>query len=366
MATLTRLDVDTFRNLAPQTVEFAAGVNLVVGANGQGKTNLIEAIYLLAYQTSFRTAAAEPLVAAGGDKATVGGEVAEGAARLRLRLTLPRRGHRHLDLDGTGATAAEGLAACPVILFAPTDLGAIRGAAGERRALLDRAVAVHDPAAVAVMRRYRHALRQRNQLLRSAAERAVEEAEHLTWEHELAVAGAALRRARHGYATAWGSAAAAILARISSFPAPLSIQYTGTPAEGPTGEDQAASLAAALARRRPQDLRHGTTSIGPHRDDLLLALGDLDCRRYASQGQVRAVAIALRIAQVVLFRDAHTTTPILLLDDLFAELDRERRRYLATFLAGAGGQVVVTAVDGELPESFHPDARLRVSRGRVQ
>lgn len=366
MATLARLEVDTFRNLAPQTVELAAGVNLVVGANGQGKTNLIEAIYLLAYQTSFRVASAEPLVAAGSDTATVGGEVAEGGATLRLRFTLPRRGRRHLDLDGTTATAADGLAACPVILFAPTDLGAIRGSAGEHRTLLDRAVAVHAPSAVAVMRRYRHALRQRNHLLRRGADGGVAEAEHLTWERELAVAGAALRRVRQGYAAAWASAAAAALAQISSFPAPLSIQYTGAPAEGSTGEDQVVSLAAALAQRRPHDLRLGTTTIGPHRDDLHLALGDLDCRHYASQGQVRAMAIAMRIAQVVLFRDAHTTTPILLLDDLFAELDRKRRRYLATFLAETGGQVVVTAVDGELPETFHPDTRLQVSRGRVQ
>lgn len=366
MASLIHLEVNGFRNLAPQGVAFAAGINLVVGANGQGKTNLIEAIYLLAYQTSFRTASAEPLVAVGGDTATIGGEVVESDARLRLRFTLPCRGRRHLDLDGTAANAADGLAACPVILFAPTDLGAIRGAAGERRTLLDRALAVHAPPAVAVMRRYRHALRQRNQLLRRAAERAVEEAEHLTWERELAVAGTALRRIRQEYAAAWASAAAATLAQISSFPAPLSIQYTGALAEGSTGENQAASLAAALAQRRPHDLRLKTTTLGPHRDDLCLTLGDLDCRHYASQGQVRAVAIALRIAQVVLFREAHTTTPILLLDDLFAELDRKRRRYLATFLAEAGGQVVVTAVDGELPETFHPDARLQVSRGRVQ
>jgi len=366
VASLTRLDVDTFRNLARQTVDFAAGVNLVVGANGQGKTNLIEAIYLLAYQTSFRTAAAEPLVATGGETATVGGEVAQGEATLRLRLTLPRRGRRRLDLDGTAATAADGLAACPVILFAPTDLGAIRGGAGDRRTLLDRAVAVHEPSAVAVMRRYRRALRQRNQLLRRAVEQPVGEAEHLTWEGELAGAGAALRVVRQRYAATWASAAATILAEISSFPAPLSIQYTGAVAEGSTEEGQTASLAAALAQRRPHDLRTSTTSIGPHRDDLLLALGDLDCRRYASQGQVRAVAIALRIAQVALFRDAHTTTPILLLDDLFAELDRERRHRLATFLADGGGQVVVTAVDGELPEGLHPDGRLQVEAGRVR
>jgi len=232
--------------------------------------------------------------------------------------------------------------------------------------MLDRAVAVHEPSAVAVMRRYRRALRQRNQLLRRAAEQPVEEVEHLTWEHELAAAGAALRAVRQGYVAAWAGAATSILAAISSFPAPLSIQYTGAVAEGSPSEDQTASLAAALAQRRPHDLRYSTTSIGPHRDDLLLALGDLDCRRFASQGQVRAVAIALRIAQVALFRDAHATTPILLLDDLFAELDRERRHRLATFLAEDGGQVVVTAVDGELPDELRPDARLQVSRGRVQ
>jgi len=366
VTTLARLNVDTFRNLASQTVSLAPGVNLVVGANGQGKTNLLEAIYLLAYQTSFRSAVAEPLVAVGCDAATVGGEVVAGGATLRLRLTVALRGRRRFDLDGTAATAAEGLAACPVILFAPTDLGAIRGGGGERRALLDRAAAVHEPSAVAVMRRYRHCLLQRNQLLRRAAAGRVDEQEHLTWEHALAAAGAALHAVRARYVAAWAPAAAAILAQISRFPAPLSIRYTGAPPAGSLGEEPTQALAAALAQRRAHDLRLGITSIGPHRDDLLLALGDLDCRRFASQGQARAVAIALRIGQVTLFCAAHATPPILLLDDLFAELDRERRERLATFLAEGGGQVVVTAVDGELPDALHPAARLQVSQGRVQ
>ncbi|RMF87469.1 MAG: DNA replication and repair protein RecF [Nitrospirae bacterium] len=366
VATLLHLELDAFRNLGRQAVEFAQGVNLVVGKNGQGKTNLLEAIYCLAYQTSFRAAVSEPLVAAGAEVAALAAGVEAAGVRLRIELALPRRGRRRCTLDGRPASAAETLASCPVVLFAPDDLELVRGPAAGRRALLDRALALQRPETVALMRRYRRCLKQRNQLLKRAAEAPVSEAEHAAWEEELAAGGAALQAAREAFCGRLAAVAGALFRELTAFPDPLEIRYNAAGAEAAVGEARAAWLAAELRRRRPHDLRAGTTTLGPHRDDLVLALGGLDCRRFASQGQARAVAIALRVAQVVLYREAHATTPLLLLDDLFAELDAPRRERLARFLADVGGQVVITAVAGELPGGLTPERRLVVSRGRVR
>jgi len=358
VTTLTRLAVDGIRNLATQAIDFHPGVNLILGDNGQGKTNLLEAIYLLAYQVSFRTGRNDPVIAHGGDAAVVRGELATTGGATTLSLCLPRAGRRTVLVDDKPAPPGATLAVAPVVLFAPNDLVTLRGANVERRALLDRAIAVHWPEAVEIMRNYRRLLRQRNELLRRAREMPVSDAEHCAWEVPLAAAAADLWAVRQRFVAAWQEVAAPLFEQISAFCEPLAIRYT-TGGEVSPADPAAAreSLRASLARRRQQDLRTLTTSVGPHRDEFSPWLGELECRRYASQGQLRAVAIALRMAQVELYRGHHGTTPILLLDELFAELDERRSQHLATTIAADGGQVFIAAVAGERLDRWLPSAR---------
>jgi DNA replication and repair protein RecF len=367
---LTRLSVDGFRNLAAQAIDLDPGVNLIVGDNGQGKTNLLEAIYLLAYQLSFRSGRPEPLIAAGRDEAVVRGELGDDAAST-LAVRLPRVGRRTVLADGKPATPAVTLAAAPVVLFAPTDLVSLRGGGAERRGLLDRAIAVQWPDAVETMRTYRRLLRQRNELLRRARDVAVSDAEHRTWEQQLAAAGIALWQVRRRFVAAWEEVAGPLFHEISAFPDHLSIQYNiafaasheTTPANPPLAVER---LRDSLAHRRSQDLRTFTTSVGPHRDDFSPHLGDLACRQYASQGQLRAVAVALRMAQAELYRRDHGSVPILLLDELFAELDERRGAHVAAAVAAGGGQVVIAAVGAARLDRWLPSARhFRVHRGVV-
>jgi DNA replication and repair protein RecF len=366
VTTLTRLAVDGVRNLATQGVDFHPGVNLILGDNGQGKTNLLEAIYLLAYQLSFRTGRSDPVIAQGGDAAVVRGEVAIPGGVTTIALQLPKAGRRRVLVDGKPAAAGATLAVAPVVLFAPSDLPTLRGAGVERRALLDRAIAVHWPEAVEIMRAYRRLLRQRNELLRRAREAAVSDAEHDAWEAQLAAAGADLWAVRNRYVTAWQAVVAPLFHEISAFSEPLTIRYNtrGTPSPAdPTAAREA--LRVGLARCRRQDLRTLTTSVGPHRDEFSPWLGELECRRYASQGQLRAVAIALRMAQVELYRRDYEAAPILLLDELFAELDERRSQHLAATLAADGGQVFIAAVTGERLDRWLPGARHFVVRAGV-
>lgn len=358
MTTLTRLSVDGLRNLATQTINPHPGVNLILGDNGQGKTNLLEAIYLLAYQLSFRTGRTDPVIAWGRDEAVARGAVATAGGATTIALRLPRAGRRTVLVDDKPAAPGVTLAAAPVVLFAPNDLVTLRGAGVERRALLDRAIAVHWPDSVEIMRSYRRLLRQRNELLRRAREVTVSDAEHATWEAQLAAAAADLWAVRHRFVATWQEVAAPLFQQISAFCAPLAIRYTTGGEVDPADPAAAgASLRESLARRRPLDLRTLTTSVGPHRDEFSPWLGELECRSYASQGQLRAVAIALRMAQVELYRGHHGTTPILLLDELFAELDEGRSQRLAAAIAAAGGQVFIAAVAGERLDRWLPSAR---------
>jgi len=358
VTTLSRLAVDGVRNLATQVLDLHPGVNLILGDNGQGKTNLLEAIYLLAYQLSFRTGRSDPVIALGGDAALVRGEIAIPGGVTTLSLRLPRVGRRTVLVDGKPAAPGATLAVAPVVLFAPNDLVTLRGAGVDRRALLDRAIAVHWPDSVEIMRAYRRLLRQRNELLRRAREVPVSDAEHVAWEEQLAAAATDLWAVRHRFVAAWQEVAAPLFQQISAFCEPLAIRYTtggeASPADPAVARE---SLRASLARRRLRDLRTLTTSVGPHRDEFSPWLGELECRRYASQGQLRAVAIALRMAQVELYRRHHGTTPILLLDELFAELDERRSRHLAATIAADGGQVFIAAVAGERLDRWLPGAR---------
>lgn len=367
MLAIRDLEVRGFRNLAPQRIALGARFNVFAGENGQGKTNLLEAIYLVATSRSFRTSSLADCVAHGAE-----------STRVRALFDDPRLGdeappreqvvsilgtRRAVTLDGKRPrTLASYALATPVVLFEPASLVLSQGAASERRKLLDR-VAVHlaartggGEALVHDAERYRRAHLQRKRALDTGADlRTVVSFERVMAEH-----GARIVRARAEAAAALTPHALASFERIALTPLRLEVRYA------PRAPDEPLAFAALLEQRRPEDARRGTATVGPHLDDLALSLGGHPARQVASQGQHRAIVLSLKGAEVETIRDAREVEPILLLDDVSSELDATRNAALFELLHARVGQVVLTTTRPELIELTSARRDFRVSSGQVE
>jgi DNA replication and repair protein RecF len=333
------LQVRGFRNLT--SVELALGprLNVVSGDNGQGKTNLLEATYVLATSRSFRTAKIPELVQAGPGAASVRASVREGGDAREQSVGL-QSGQRLARIDGK---RPNGLAAyavqTPVVVFHPAALTLSAGAGSERRKLLDRIALYRVPASLGDAVAYARAVRARQRLLETRGEGALglEEWEELVVRH-----GVALSRARAEAASELGPAAEEAFARIGPEDLPLRARYE------PGAPSDVEAFRAALAQGRARDRVRRSASVGPHRDDLLLELGGRSVRGTASQGQHRAVVLSLELGEMEVIARARDVRPILLLDDVSSELDRDRTGALLSALRRQDGQVLLTTTRPEL------------------
>ena len=338
-ASLCRLAVRDFRNIERLDLALDPAGLAVVGENGHGKTNLLEAIYYLQLLRSVRGARDPDLVRFGTDGFHVAGtlspdgrEVAVGFARQGKR--------KRARLNGAEPPRlSDALGALPSVIFSPGDVQLVAGAPSERRRYLDVVLALTSRPYLAALQTYRAALSRRNAALRDVARTGAGEGRAAVWEPALAEQGAVLWRER----VRWVDERRAEFARLCDAigeRAPVTMRYaTGLPAT----DDPAAALAAALAAKRSLDVRRGVTHAGPHRDDLELALGGRDLRLFGSAGQQRTAAIALRMLESQTLRDRTGSAPLLLLDDPFAELDARRAHRILALLADAGmGQVLIT------------------------
>jgi DNA replication and repair protein RecF len=342
--TLERLAVRDFRNLARVDVAFAPRLTVVSGQNGHGKTALLEAIYFAATSKSFRTPRAAELVRHGERIASVRGQFVEQAASLP---PLPREQLASIEvkkvsvrIDGNKpATLAEYATRSPVVVFHPQELELSLGAAGGRRLLLDRLALFRDPRSAEHRARYALALKSRQQLLRKEI---VDEGAVVAFEALAAKHGAALTRARRDVAEAFEPELLASFARIAAPGLVLTARYE------PGGSDDEDFALAELERHRPRDAHRATAGFGPHRDELELELGGHAARTVASQGQHRALTLALKAAETTAIARSRGVEPILLLDDVSSELDRERTEALFVFLGEAHGQIILTTTRPEL------------------
>jgi len=331
-----------FRNLEPQEVELGPGFNVFAGANAQGKTNLLEAAYVVATSRSFRTSRIVEVLAHGAEAASVRAAIREEGAPREQSVGL-RQGVRAARIDGKKPVNLAAYAvSTPVVVFHPGSVVLSTGSGMERRRLLDRLALYRSPAVLADAEAYSRALRARQRVLDSRGE-ATRDLEH--WEALVVRHGAALRDARLAAAQELGPAAERAFSAIGPSGARLSVTYApGAP------EDPGAFL-AALARDRPRDRARGSASVGPHRDDLTVELDGRRVRGVASQGQHRAVVLALELAEISLISAARDVAPILLLDDVSSELDRTRTEALLRAVGGQGGQVLLTTTRRELIET---------------
>lgn len=354
---LRHLWLKDYRSYETVDLELTEGVCAVLGPNGMGKSNLLEAVAYLALLESFRGAPGEALIRAGCDQAVVRGEVVEDDREQLIEAELTRTGRNRVLLNKQRLTRSRDLlGAVRVTVFSPDDLTMIKGGPALRRTYLDQLLVQLDPRNDAVRSEFDKALRQRNALLKQTRGR-LDEAASLTlevWDTKLVESGERLASLRDGLVERLGPLVQSAYADVAGERAATSLRY-----EAPWRER---GLAVALADARADELRRGVTLVGPHRDELLVGLNSMPARTHASQGEQRSLALALRLAAHRLVNDMTGAPPLLLLDDVFSELDPGRSTALLHSLPQ--GQTLLSTAAG-LPPDVAPDQVLQVELGRV-
>jgi DNA replication and repair protein RecF len=367
------LSVADFRSWHTAEVGFEPGANVLVGANGQGKTNLVEAVGYLATGTSHRSATDAPLVRSGAEQAVLRVAAVSAGRELRLELEIRPGRTNQARMSGSPVRLRDAVGVLRAVLFAPEDLAIVRGDPTERRRFIDELATARTPRIAGVRSDYERVLKQRAALLKSAAA-ARHRADLSTldvWDGHLAQHGAALLAARLSTLAALTPHAAAAYAQVAPTSEPLVLGYSSSLGSSlqPDPAALAGALLAELARVRPAELERGVNLVGPHRDDVVISLGALPVRGYASHGESWSTALSLRLGSFELLREEAAEMsggdPVLILDDVFAELDVDRREQLAGTAAKAEQVLVTAAVAADVP-SYLGGARFEIAAGTLR
>jgi DNA replication and repair protein RecF len=340
-----RLALTGFRSYTSLEAAFAAGPQVVVGPNAAGKTNLVEAIVVLGTGRSHRAASDAEMIAWGSDFARIEGHASASAAGASpggqtIEVVLAQSGpaRKRVRVNGVARRASALPGALPLVLFSPEDMLLVVGSPGLRRNTLDSLVAQLEPAAAPAMATYARALVQRNNLLRALREQAADPAELRFWSDTIAVEGGRIVTWRRAVMAELAQPLSRAHAEIAPDEQPLGLRYV-TNAEPTSTEDAEAALRRRLVETAEKELWNGATLVGPHRDDLAFELAGRELSGFASRGQQRSAILALKLAQLELIARRLGRPPLLLLDDVFSELDPERRAHLVRRI-------------GELPQAF--------------
>jgi DNA replication and repair protein RecF len=353
------LRLTDFRNYAEADVQFSPGLNLVVGRNGQGKTNLLEAINVLSGLGSHRGAAGEAMVRQGADRAVLSATGSTGGRDVRVDAEVKRTGGTRLLVNRVAVermSVSSSAGMLVAVAFSPDDLVIIKGGPEERRRLLDQGAARVRPLGAPERQEFERVLRQRTGLLKAASNSQRALATLDVWDESFARAGAVVVRNRLAVLDQLRPEVLRRYRSVSGLAAEVSVEYKASWLEGSAAaakvqsgtvseEELRAALFDALAKARGRDLERGVSTVGPHRDDVEVLLEGADARLFASQGEQRSLALSLRMAERDLVAANRGEDPILLLDDIFSELDEARRGHLVEMVA-ASGQTIATATSG--------------------
>ena len=370
------LQLADFRSYAAVDVALGPGVAVFIGANGQGKTNLVEAVAYLSTLSSYRVAADQPLVRVGAERAIV-------RARVTAGLDDPRQLQVEVEITPGSANRArlnrsplkrprELVGILRTVLFAPEDLALVKGDPSERRRFLDELIVARWPRLAGTRADYDRVLRQRNTLLKSLAGRlrgssaGADVGSTLdVWDSHLAAAGGELMAARLSTLADLAPHVAKAYADIAPTNNDATVEYKASiPLTDQTAREELTELlSATMLERRSDEIQRGVSLVGPHRDDLVLSLGLLPAKGYASHGESWSFALALKLGSFALLR-ADGVEPVLILDDVFAELDTTRRERLAAGVSGAEQVLVTAAVGADVPEQLQ-GRRFTVAGGEV-
>ncbi|MFT2707778.1 DNA replication/repair protein RecF [Clavibacter zhangzhiyongii] len=373
------LSLGDFRNYTHADVELLPGATLFVGSNGQGKTNLVEALGFLSTLGSHRVSTDQALIRQGAESAVIRALLQHAGRELRVEVQINRSAANRAQVNSTPTKPRELPRYFSSVLFAPEDLALVRGDPSGRRRLLDQLLVLRTPRLAGVLSDYERALKQRNTLLKSARARGMKADQLGTldiWDERLVSIGSQIVAARGALVEALQpELARAYLAVAGSDHGPSARPELSILADDP-GEDDAADesgardgarftrtedvvpvFAAAIARMRPRELERGLTLVGPHRDDVLFRLNGLPAKGYASHGESWSFALAIKLASAELLRrDSQTGDPVLILDDVFAELDQARRGRLAEAVTGFEQVLITAAVFEDVPAHLAANA----------
>ena len=370
---VARLELTDFRNYEQLQVDFDPGINVLVGPNGQGKTNVVEAVAYLAMFSSHRVATDTALVRAGADRAVIRSMIEHEGRSVGLDVQInPGRANRLQVNRAPVKRVRDAMGLVRAVMFAPEDLGLVKGDPSTRRRFLDQLLVQTSPRYAGVLADYEKTLRQRNSLLRSAAKSlSRDERETLrstleVWDSRLVTFGADVMAGRVNVLENIAEPTARAYASVAAARNDVGLAYVPTRIQGArTADEFAAALEETLQEVRAEEYARAVTVVGPHRDEVEMTLNGLPARGYASHGESWSLALALRLASYEVLREGSSGEPVLILDDVFAELDHQRRARLARFAGDAPGQVLITAaVSGDVPDEVR-GVRFSVDSGSV-
>lgn len=381
---VTQLSLTDFRNYATLDVQLHPGSNLFVGSNGQGKTNLVEALGYLSTLGSHRVSVDHAMIRQAQDAAIIRARLAHADREILAEVQINRSGANRAQINRSVIKTRDLPRYFSSVLFAPEDLALVRGEPSGRRRFMDELLVLRSPRMSGVIADYERVLKQRNTLLKSARSSGLRENQLTTleiWDERLVALGSEIIQARSTLVselapevtTAYsaivgadhGATLATYLSVFATTPDDDERQESATRAGVITADAAADGFRQALARLRRAELDRGITLAGPHRDDLVLGLNGLAARGYASHGESWSFALALKLASAaVLRRESSVGDPVLILDDVFAELDESRRGRLADAIGDFEQVLITAAVFDDVPESLAAHV-VRIKAGEV-
>ena len=352
------IQFEKFRNYDKQEIILNAGTNLIYGDNAQGKTNILEGIYLCGTTRSHRGGKDADMIMFGEEEAHIRMEMERDDIPYRIDLHLKRNRSKGIAINGSPIRrASELIGLCDFIFFSPEDLGMIKNGPSERRRFMDILLCQLDRSYVNSLSSYHRALQQRNRLLRDLSFRPdlIDTLE--IWDEQLCRYGTDVIRERKRFTEKLNEVIVSVHERLTGGIEKIEALY-----DIDTEEEY---FREKLIRNRDRDIQQKITSAGPHRDDLLIRSNGTDLRKYGSQGQQRTAALSLKLAEIELVRRATDDVPVLLLDDVLSELDSNRRRFLLDSIRDTQVLITCTGIEDFEKNGFHIDSLFYVKNGSV-
>lgn len=360
---ITELTLRSYRSYETLHLAFDPGVQIFLGANAQGKTNIIEALYYAAFGRSHRTSSDAELIRVGADGAYIGLSFRRHDVPGELSFTFARGARRRITYAGESLRQRDLVGLLPMVLFSPEDLFLVKGAPALRRRYLDAELSQASPAYYGELLRYTRILKQRNAVLKDIRERLAAPDDLSPWDAQLARSAAYIVTRRIAAVAQLGALSARVQAVLAAGEQlALAYEIAGAGGEDFAEDDMTESLHVwynkMLCEGRARDIARAATGVGPHLDDLVLRVGGMSLRSYGSQGQQRTGALALKLAELFYLQENIGEAPILLLDDVMSELDADRRRALLDFIRHEHIQTFITATDA----AYFPAERMGTYR----